>query len=341
MTMRTGWRAIMAVLVGCGGLTACAQSVQSPSAAPSLAGHVAASGSASPVATTDVGRRSVAQGLVTKLLAEVQLPPGAQARPTAPASILSDPGATEVSTNLVQAFGWFVVPGTEASVLAYAAAHPLPGFTGGGTGRGSGSGFTEEDEQFTGPQTAGYGPPIIDVEATAQGSSVAVRVNVGVIWRPVRTVAEQVPDTVTGATAALITSDPVRTVQLDDADARQLGALLNDLDAELPAEHSCPATSMDETITFNVGGQRLVFEVNNCGSVDVTANGVPQTALAEYTSAGDSPLTDKLNALFGIVTSPAPMTDPSSGPALSSSIAPAGSQPVVEASVTPSPQMGR
>jgi hypothetical protein len=338
--MRMSWRLAVGVLVACGGLAACAPSVQSPIAAPSSFGQIATSGSSGPVATTDQARRDVAQQLVTAWLAEVQLPPGAQARPTAPASILADSGATQVSTNLVQAFGWFVVPGTEDSVLAYAAAHPVLSFTSGGFGRGNGPGFTEEDEQFTGPQTADYGPPIIDVEATAQGSSVAVRVNVGVIWRPVRTALEQLPDTVTGATAALITSDPVRTVQLGEADARQLAAMLNGLAAELPAEHSCPASSTEETVTFNAGDHTLVFAVGNCGSVTVTADGVTQTPLAEYTSAGDSALANKLDALFGIVNSPAPFIDESTAPAVSSPVAPVGSQPAVEASVAPTPGVG-
>jgi hypothetical protein len=337
--MRMSWRLAIGLLVGCGGLAACAPSVQPPIAVPSSS-QTATSSSASPVATTDQARRDVAQQLVTAWLAAVQLPPGAQAQPTAPASILADPGATQVSTNLVQAFGWFIVPGTEDSVLAYAAAHPVLSFTSSGLGHGNGPGFTEEDEQFTGPQTTDYGPPIIDLEATAQGSSVAVRVNVGVIWRPVRSTVERLPDTVTGATAALITSDPVRTVQLGGAEARQLAAMLNGLDAELPAEHSCPATSKEETVTFNVADHTLVFSVGNCGGVTVTADGVTQTPLAEYTDAGDSTLANKLDALFGIVNSPVPLIEESTAPAVSSPVAPAGSQPAVEVSVAPTPGVG-
>ena len=321
MAMRMRWRIAVSVLVAAGGLTACASPVQTTGAAPSSSGFAATFASASPVATTtDIARRNVAQQLVKKLLADVRLPPGAQARPSAPASILADPGATQVSTNLVQAFGWFVVPGTEASVLAFETAHPLPGFSSSGIGHGSGPGFTEEDEQFTGTQTANYGPPIIDVEATTDGSSVAVRVNVGVIWRPVRTAAEHVPDTVTDGTAVLISSDPTTTVQLDQATARQFAAILDALDTQLPAERSCPPTPTT-TITFTTGGQKLVFEAGPCGSVVVTVGGVSQPTLAEYTTSGTSTLANNLNSLFGIVTSPAPPLAASTPASASSSAA--------------------
>jgi len=315
MAMRMRWRIAVSVLVAAWPLTACASSAQTGSA-PSSSGPAATSGSASPV-TTDAARRTVAQQLVNKLLTDVQLPPGAQSQPSAPASILADPGATQVSTNLVQAFGWFVVPGTEASVLAFETAHPLPGFSSGGVGHGSGPGFTEQDELFTGTQTADYGPPIIGVEATADGSNVAVRINVGVIWRPVRTAAEHVPDTVTDATAALISSDPATSVQLGQATARQLAAMLNALDTQLPAERSCPPTPTT-MITFTTGGRTLVFEAGPCGSVVVTADGVSQPTLAEYTTSGTSPLADKLNALFGI-TSSAPSLAANSPVAVTSS----------------------
>ena len=304
MVMRMLWRIPVIMLVAAGGLTACASYAQPTGSAPSSSGPAATSSSASPV-TTNTARRDVAQQLVNKLLADVQLPPGAQAQPSAPASILADPGATQVSANLVQAFGWYVVPGTEASVLAFETAHPLPGFRSGGIGHGSGPGFTEQDELFTGTQTAGYGPPIIDVEATADGSSVAVRVNVGVIWRPVRTAAEYVPDSVTGATAVLISSDAATSVQLDEATARQFAAILDALDTQLAAVPSCPPTPTT-TLTFTTGGRKLVFEAGPCGSVVVTAGGVSQPTLAEYTTSGTSTLADKLNSLFGIVTSPAP-----------------------------------
>jgi len=334
MVMRMRWRIPLIMLVAAGGLTACASSPQTTGAAPSSSGPAATSSSASPV-TTNTARRNVAQQLVNKLLADVQLPPGAQAQPSAPASILTDPGATQVSANLVQAFGWFVVPGTEASVLAFETAHPLPGFS----SSGSGPGFTEQDELFTGTQTADHGPPLIDVEATADGSNVAVRINVGVIWRPVRTAAEHVPDSVTGATAVLISSDPATSVQLDQATARQFAATLNDLDTQLPAERSCPPTPTT-TLTFTTGGQKLVFEAGPCGSVVVTAGGVSQPTLAEYTTAGTSTLADTLNSLFGIVTSPAPPVEATSPASLSSvqasspdAVPPVGSQ----VAATPAP----
>jgi len=322
MAMRMRWRIAVSALVAAGGLTACASSAQPTGAAFSSSGAAATSGSASPVTTTNPARRGAAQQLVTKLLADVQLPPGAQAQPSAPASILAEPVETQVSPNLAQAFGWFVVPGTEASVLAFESAHLLPGFTNNGIGHGSGPGFTEEDEQFTGTQAADYGPPIIDIAATADGSSVAVRVNVRVIWRPVRTAAEHAPDTVTGATAVLISSDPPTSIQFDQATARQFAAILNALDTQLPAERSCPPTPTT-MITFTTSDQKLVFEAGPCGSVVVTAGGVSQPTLAEYTASGARTLADKLNALFGIITSSAPsVTATSPASAASSPAAP-------------------
>jgi hypothetical protein len=251
--------------------------------------------------TTDAGRKTLATQLADELVGEIQLPAGAQPQPTAPAPLLTQPPSTTRSPNEVDSARWFTVSGTVESVLAYVQAHAPTGYVSGGVGSG-GDGSAEIG--FDGQPTADYDTPSVTVEATAAGSAIAVRVDAQVVWRPVRTAAEFVPQTATGA-IAVRSGASTSTVHITATQVPTIARMLDALDTQTPGERHCPNISYTTAITFDVSGP-LVFTLNGCGGVTVTAAGIAQPTLAESDQLGP-----EVDALFGVIDSPAPATSTS------------------------------
>jgi hypothetical protein len=255
--------------------------------------------------TTDADRKTLATQLADQLVGEVQLPTGAHPEPTAPAALLTQPPSTSRSPNEIDSVRWFTVSGTVDEVVAYAEAHPPKGYIADGTGSGGGPDHYSASTSFSGNATADYDAPTASVEATMAGSVVAVRVDAQVIWRPIRTAAEFVPQTVAGAIA--VRSGAISaTVQVTATQVPTLARLLDALQTQTPGERHCPPITYTTAITFDVSGP-LVFTLNGCGGVTVTAAGVAQPTLTE-----SDELATEVDALFGIIDSPAPASSTSS-----------------------------
>jgi hypothetical protein len=258
----------------------------------------AVSGSTAP--TTDADRLALATKTAAELVGEVQLPSDARPQVTAPASGLTQPPTTTMSPNEIDSARWFTVSGTVDSVVAYAQAHPPKGLVANGSGSGSDG---SAEVSFEGQPTVDYDGPSVDVEAIPAGSGVAVRVDAQVVWLPVRTAAEFVPSTVTGATAVR-TGATNATVQVSSTEARSLARLIDALATRAPGERHCPSISYTTAITFEGAGPS-VFTVDGCGGVTVTAAGVAQPTLADSENFGT-----EVDKLFGVAGSPAPASSP-------------------------------
>lgn len=250
-------------------------------------------------ASSDAGREQVAHTVATRLLAEVHLPSGSTQVSSAPAPMLTAPAAFPMSPNLVDVSAWWTAPGSVDDLIAYVQAHPPAGLDGSGGGYGGGS----TELTFGGTSTADYAAPQLVIVATASGGRVAVRADAQVIWRPARTAAETVPTDVSAATVARSSDASRRMVVLNDKQRRAVAGLLNNLDTVAPARHGCPAIISVTTITFQTAAEPLVFTVNGCLDVAVTAAGVAQPALQEADN-----LDAWIDSLFGIAVSPGPST---------------------------------
>jgi hypothetical protein len=291
-------------------VASCAQPMSSRIAASSSS--VVSSVSPSPAPTTAADRATLAQHVADQLLGSVQLPPSAQIQSSAPPILAQWESGPVNAQNLLTSTTWFVAPGTLDSVLAYEQSH-RPAGLGPSTdvGHGSGPGSVEADESFFGVPTAAYGAPALWITAATEGGgSVGVEAQVTVVWRPVRTAAEHVPDTVTGATAVYTpetdgSAGPSTTIRLDEPTARKVAALLNSLDTNVVFGESC-GMAADTTITFVVHGRPLVFDAGWCGDATVTYGGAAQPTLSEYDANGSSALVTELDGLFGVGESSPP-----------------------------------
>jgi hypothetical protein len=88
--------------------------------------------------------------------------------------------------------------------------------------------------------------------------------------------------------------------------------MLDALDTQTPGERHCPNIRYTTAITFDGPGP-LVFTLSGCGGVAVTAGGVAQPTLAESDA-----LVTEVDALFGVIDSPAPATSASASASASS-----------------------
>ena len=279
---------------------------------PSVIGHhrtavvaVGPTGSGGPDgATTQAARIAVTQQAADELADGVQLPAGAVASPSAPTQALAEAQGSPGSKNLVDATRFYTVPGTIDAVLAYVKAHPPTSTYANGTSTSSGSDGVElEGVMFGRIATHDYAAPTVWVMATKFGTGVAVRVDAYLIWRPLRTVAEDAPVNATQATACYGGLDCPASV-LGTQDARELAGFFNSLDTQIPTDNyggceSGPLLNGASHVTFEVSGGSVTFSPT-CGGVTVTANGVAQPTL----DTTDVAMDPQLQHLLGLSNAP-------------------------------------
>jgi hypothetical protein len=263
-------------------------------------------------APTEAGRRAIADQLANRLVNEVRLPADAKALPSEPPGTFVTLYYTQESS--VQVVRYFTASGTVDAVLADAQAHPPKGLLSFGTDGGSSPGGISKGVSFSGLATHDYDVPTVSLEATTYGAGVALRVDATVTWRPLRTLAEQVPTSPSGATLIRteMGSGAPRIVNLDRAGARELARLVNELDTRAPIVRMCPSLSVTTSVTFDVTAGQLVFTEYGCGDIGVTAAGVAQPALE-----ADRELSGFFDRYFG--------TSPISSPPAAASPSPASS----------------
>jgi len=207
---------------------------------PSIVGHrtttVSADGVVDHGATTEVARKAITQQVAEQLVAGVSLPAGAVARSSAPTPILAEPMNSPGSENLIDVTRFYTVPGTIDSVLAYAKAHPPAGAYADGTSSSSDSNdVISQGIMFGAIATPDYAAPVVSVVATKLGAGIALRVDAFLVWRPLRTVAEDAPGDASSARACYGGGDCPLSL-LDRSDAGELAAYFNSLDTQIPGD---------------------------------------------------------------------------------------------------------
>ena len=182
---------------------------------------------------------------------------------------------------------WWKVPGKAAAVEEYVAHHPPKGLLG---SRSNASVHGETAIGYAFPPGAKQPYTQMTVSFVQDGSHADVRVQAFVVWTPTRTAVETVHGSVTSARVVFqpLTADgelaKVRTVTVTGAGLRLIARTLNRLEASSTLDHSCPGGAVESvTVTMSYGAPHLTFAANGggCGiGVEVTADGVPQPALA-------------------------------------------------------------
>lgn len=292
-------------------LASCAPagSADSLSAVSSAPGSTTISTSPTTAAlSTDAARKALAASVAKQFLDKVRLPGGAQAASAAPVAAVSQRDGSSVPAELVaESVRWFTVPGTVDGVIGYVRTHPPvpPPQTPGNWSANGPDGLPFTGVSFFGDATADYAESRVTVSAAADGDLVAVKVEAQVIWVPVRSPAEAVPLTISGALAVRV-GDGAAVVKVQSADARQLAMLLNALVTKSPIPTGCPRTTYSDTVTFATPSGPMVFDFTCDFGVAVSVNGVDQPELVSSIS-----LAEKVNSLFNTVGSSSPTASPS------------------------------
>lgn len=223
-----------------------------------------------PVATTDTQRQAAATAAADALIQAVGLPAHSQQLPE---SVQSPPTDSSVIPEYtVTANREYKVSGNLTSTMSYIWAHPPVGFT---PCCGDGS---DGSLVFEGNDTVDYGIPDVVVAATSDGGSVRINITAQVVWKPVRTAAEDIPDTATSATLEGWRSDGDRvTVNLTPRQTHLLADQLNASQTVAPSLLAC-AMGLGFSATFTTMGGAIDF-VLGCTGIYVTASGFAQPTL--------------------------------------------------------------
>ncbi len=293
-----------------GGAQPCGASAGGHSATESLPNAVASTGTPAPADAASRARADAVAAIAEKLLDEVQVPPGSTPMSAPSSGPLRGPFTWPGSDNLIDVSRLWKASGSMESVLAYLQAHAPSGSR--LTGGGSGGSDATASLQYTGlaPGPLDQGAELLITAAPDPAGGVGVRADVQDIWRPVRTSAETVPISVTGATIVRET-DQTKTLNLPAATAQHIATLLNALPTEAGFVSHGPGPSVTISLTFATNGGPLVFTAEEpLDVVTVSAGGADQPMFGD----ADALLT-YLDGLFDVVDSPAPV-DTSPPPSL-------------------------
>ena len=268
-------------------------------------------------ATTEALRKAITEATANQLAAGVRMPVGAIAQLTAPTAAVDSAFSSPGTENLVDVVRYFTVPGTVDDLVGFVTAHPPANVIESGTESSNENGLpVTQGVMFTGLATHDYATPRVDVTAAKFGAGVAVRIDTQLVWRPLRTAAEQVP---VDAPATL------GGVALDHDATREVATFFNSLDAEAPGDRYCSPQTGGSRVIYATAHGSLAFDSSSCGGVVVTANGVRQPTL-ELPDAIPAGLQTFLGLSVDLTSAPDSSAGSSSAPAPASE-APASSPP--------------
>jgi len=294
----------------------CARSADTPGGSPSsdmsLPDAVASTGSPAPTDDVSRARADAVTVIAKKLLAKVQMPPGSAIIDAPTTGPLRGPAEWPGSDDLIDVSRVWKASGTMESVLSYLQAHTPNGMTLSGSATGGSDAVATLQYSGAAAGLLDQGAALLITEAPDPAGGVDIRADVEDIWRPVRTTAETVPASVTGATIVRKTNQFVSppptttTLNIDAATARRVADMLNALSTEAGFMSAGPGPSTVMAVAFAGGDGPLVFTTNDVQAVvSVTADGRDQPMLADAT-----PVFRYLDSLFGVVDSPAPVPTP-------------------------------
>jgi hypothetical protein len=197
---------------------------------------------------TSGSNRSRAQADAAARLAALNLPAGAQPSATEPAGGgpgLANPASGVGNQNVVDDHGWWVVPGSPSSVVAYVDAHPPTG----STHSLSGSGGSPQQVTVTGfswpaiTDVLGYRQLVVEA-VTLPGDATGLRADSQVQWINPRPGSERIPAGVRRLTvserqghATVLAPLTVRS----PSRLRRVIAVLDSLPVFPPGAYNCPA----------------------------------------------------------------------------------------------------
>jgi hypothetical protein len=209
-----------------------------------------ATGSPAPGPQPTAGsNRSQAQADASARLAALNLPAGAQPSSSEPAGggpALANPAAGEPATpNLVDDHGWWVIPGSTSSVVAYIDAHPPAG----STPSLSGSGGSPQAVTLTGFSWPAITGVLSDRQLVVEavrlpGGATGLRADAQIVWISPRPSTERIPAGVRRLTVSERRGEEAVLVPLTVRSPRRLRrviAVLDSLPLFPPGAYSCPA----------------------------------------------------------------------------------------------------
>ena len=197
---------------------------------------------------TSASNRSQAQTDASARLAALNLPPGAQPSTTEPAGggpALANSAGTPATPNLVDDHGWWVIPGSPQSVIAYIDAHPPAG----STPSLGGSGGSPQRVTLTGFSW----PAIIDVlsyrqlvveAVTLPGGATGLRADAQVQWINPRPSSERIPAGVRRLAVTAHQFDRALLARFTVRSPRRLRRVITSIDSLPlfpPGAYNCPA----------------------------------------------------------------------------------------------------
>jgi hypothetical protein len=265
-----------------------------------LAALVSVALAASSSGPSAASNRARARAEAARLLAMLQLPPGAMSSATEPAGdrgVLHQPGYDEATPNLVDAHGWWTVAGNAGAVLGYIAAHvPAPATLSGSAGGTAAPGFASDTFALA-PIPGVLSERVLAVTVVQVSSATtAVRTDGEAVWILPRPRWERLPGgvrsvsfTASGETAGG-RHGPVSVARtLTGASARRVVALINALGIVQPGVHSCPP-GLPSSLTLDFAGSggraiaRAVEEPTGCPTVALRVGGRRGPYLVDYPS---------------------------------------------------------
>ena len=270
-----------------------------PRSSPSSAATSRIAGSPNLPAPTSSSNRRAATRDAARLRGLVTLPPGAirvSTQPPGDDKLLIEP-PQEPTGQVVDRFGWWQVPATFDSVVAFLQTHRPRGSEPQGSGRAGGPAIPENEMfSFAFPPSSGVSIRTVTFYAVAlRGGGTGIRVDAQESWILARPASEKVPAGVheVEITSVRPSGTPILSRSVTDrAKVRRIISLLDQMQIVQPGTYSCPLLPEGQpVVTFDfraAAGQPVLaqasvtdygFESGPCNAVSFSIRGHRQKPL--------------------------------------------------------------
>lgn len=270
------------------------------------AGAVAATSGGSAAAA-----RSAARADAARLLARLQLPPGAKRVTKVPGGgggWLAKPFSWPATPNLVDHHQWWVIDRSVGATSGYIRAHKPTGSKLSLRGGASGTGTAVSALGYSWPSITGVlaSRQVIIELVALPGHRTGLRVDAQVVWITPRPASERIPTSVNRLRVTVRRANAVRQGPLtfmSRSKIEKVVAVLNELPRAQPGARACPADpGVFVTLRFYVAGAArptavALIDPYGCGGVTLTLNGRRRPALASGPIPGESAGTSLIDVL--------------------------------------------
>jgi hypothetical protein len=244
---------------------------------------------------TNATNTAAARADASKLLAAIQLPPGAVRSSVEPAGggrYLARPAGYPATPNLVDRHGWWTIPGDPATVLAYLNSHAPPGSKLDGSSTLEGPNIpTVNSVQYDWsqiPNVLSTRSLVVEVMSLPDHMT-GVRADAQDVWASLRSDSERVPAGVDGVRVTLTRGGTVKQGPYrftSRGRVRAAARIIDSLPVSPPGTISCPVDfGYDLRLEFYRAGATVPAAVadvdpGGCGTVRLTVAGRTYPALA-------------------------------------------------------------